>query len=148
MTDAIAKMLSFTGIMDSKPKHDLKKLEEEYKESLKRLDLGAVRLEDFQLMVTLGRGTFGRVRLTRHKLLEQRALALKIMKKSEIIRLKQTGEFWVSPLFSLSSNSHRYGDINYADRLILAYRTYQIGEEHFGAALPSVHRHNVCVLPG
>ena len=93
MSETIAKMLSFTGIIDSTPKHDLKKLEEEYKASVKRLDLGTVKLDDFELMATLGRGTFGRVRLTRHKLLEQRALALKIMKKSEIIRLKQTGKF-------------------------------------------------------
>ena len=93
MADTIAKMLSFTGLIEGAPKHDLRKLEKEYEANMKRLDLGTVKLSDFELMSTLGRGTFGRVRLTRHKLLEQRALALKIMKKSEIIRLKQTGEF-------------------------------------------------------
>ena len=36
-----------------------------------------------------GKGTFGRVRLAKHRLLEGRPLALKILKKTEVIRLKQ-----------------------------------------------------------
>mmetsp|Transcript_210 Transcript_210/g.358 ORF Transcript_210/g.358 Transcript_210/m.358 type:complete len:358 (-) Transcript_210:894-1967(-) len=45
-------------------------------------------LEDLELMETLGTGTFGRVRLVQHKV-TQKFLALKILLKSEVIRLKQ-----------------------------------------------------------
>jgi serine/threonine protein kinase len=45
-------------------------------------------LTDFEVMTTLGTGTFGRVRLVKY-LAEDTFYALKILKKSEIIRLKQ-----------------------------------------------------------
>ena len=45
-------------------------------------------LTDFDIMATLGTGTFGRVRLVRHQATGEH-YALKILKKSEIIRLKQ-----------------------------------------------------------
>lgn len=45
-------------------------------------------LTDFEVTTTLGTGTFGRVRLVRH-LESSKYHALKILKKSEIIRLKQ-----------------------------------------------------------
>merc|ERR1719356_2118965 len=48
------------------------------------------RLSDFDLKPTVGTGTFGRVRVVKIKGCEDRTpLALKIMKKSEVIRLKQ-----------------------------------------------------------
>jgi serine/threonine protein kinase len=54
-------------------------------------DLGLgphLRLEDLEVMETLGTGTFGRVRLIRHKA-NSKYYALKILKKHEVIRLKQ-----------------------------------------------------------
>ncbi|XP_055388396.1 cAMP-dependent protein kinase catalytic subunit PRKX-like [Condylostylus longicornis] len=49
-----------------------------------------LRLSDFELNATVGAGTFGRVRMCKLKHCEDRSpLALKILKKSEVIRLKQ-----------------------------------------------------------
>ena len=45
-------------------------------------------LNEFELLDTLGTGTFGRVRLCRHTK-QDKYFALKILKKNEIIRLKQ-----------------------------------------------------------
>lgn len=45
-------------------------------------------LKEFELLDTLGTGTFGRVRLCRHSK-QDKYFALKILKKNEIIRLKQ-----------------------------------------------------------
>jgi len=45
-------------------------------------------LAEFDLLETLGTGTFGRVRICRHKT-AGRFFALKILKKNEVIRLKQ-----------------------------------------------------------
>ena len=48
-------------------------------------------LNDFKFLSTLGTGTFGRVRLVKHRCDLQdggEPLALKCLKKSEIIRLK------------------------------------------------------------
>ncbi|KAF4654405.1 hypothetical protein FOL46_008735 [Perkinsus olseni] len=48
------------------------------------------RLEDFDLRATVGTGTFGRVRVVKIKGCKDRTpFALKILKKSEVIRLKQ-----------------------------------------------------------
>ncbi|KAJ3415698.1 protein kinase A catalytic subunit [Chytridiales sp. JEL 0842] len=46
------------------------------------------RLSDFQLLKTLGTGTFGRVYLARFRTSEQ-YYAMKMLKKSEVVRLKQ-----------------------------------------------------------
>ena len=58
---------------------------------LRRKQTGKFHLNDFKFLSTLGTGTFGRVRLVKHKseLPEAEPLALKCLKKSEIIRLKQ-----------------------------------------------------------
>ena len=45
-------------------------------------------LDEFEILETLGTGTFGRVRLVRHKA-SGKYFALKALKKSEVIRLKQ-----------------------------------------------------------
>lgn len=45
-------------------------------------------LNDFERLITLGTGTFGRVFLTRFRRSDQ-YFAMKVMKKSEIVRLKQ-----------------------------------------------------------
>ena len=52
---------------------------------------GNFYLNDFNFISTLGTGTFGRVRLVKHRddPPEANPLALKCLKKSEIIRLKQ-----------------------------------------------------------
>jgi len=54
------------------------------------LDLGPnpPQLSDFELQDTLGTGTFGRVRLVRQKV-SGNFFAMKILKKSEVVRLKQ-----------------------------------------------------------
>jgi len=49
---------------------------------------GDWRLEDFELLETLGTGSFGRVRLCKHKPTGE-YYAFKILKKKEILRLKQ-----------------------------------------------------------
>ena len=46
------------------------------------------RLSDLELRETLGTGTFGRVRLCRHKTTEK-CYAVKILKKQEVLRMKQ-----------------------------------------------------------
>ncbi len=47
-----------------------------------------IKLSDFDILETLGTGSFGRVRLGRHKK-NKKIYAIKILKKCEIIRLKQ-----------------------------------------------------------
>lgn len=57
---------------------------------LRRKAVGKFILNDFKFLSTLGTGTFGRVRLVKHRSdpPEDEPLALKCLKKSEIIRLK------------------------------------------------------------
>mmetsp|Transcript_3044 Transcript_3044/g.10700 ORF Transcript_3044/g.10700 Transcript_3044/m.10700 type:complete len:353 (+) Transcript_3044:73-1131(+) len=57
-------------------------------EKEKRLNEKYESLDQFHVQETLGTGTFGRVRLCQHKK-EGQYFALKILKKNEIIRLKQ-----------------------------------------------------------
>ena len=45
-------------------------------------------LQDFELLQTVGTGSFGRVRIARNKTTGE-YVAMKILKKSEILRLKQ-----------------------------------------------------------
>lgn len=53
-------------------------------------DSDALSIDDFHILNTLGTGTFGRVRLVKFKHSnESIPLALKMLKKTEIIRLKQ-----------------------------------------------------------
>eukprot|EP00961_Rhodomonas_salina_P049888 670103-Rhodomonas_salina.1 len=54
------------------------------------VDLGSInpRLEDFEVLDTLGIGTFSRVRLCKQKS-NGKYFAVKVLKKSEIIRLRQ-----------------------------------------------------------
>jgi protein kinase A len=47
-----------------------------------------MRLSDFDILQTVGTGSFGRVRIARNKESGD-YVALKILKKSEILRLKQ-----------------------------------------------------------
>jgi len=53
-----------------------------------REKLGSQSLDDFEVGVTLGTGSFGRVRFTTHKATGTH-WAIKILKKSEVIRLQQ-----------------------------------------------------------
>lgn len=46
------------------------------------------RLEDFDLLRTLGTGTFGRVQLARYRGFEK-YFAMKVLRKSEVVRLNQ-----------------------------------------------------------
>ena len=63
---------------------------EECAARLQRKKQGNFYLNDFNFISTLGTGTFGRVRLVKHRDEPQDnlPLALKCLKKSEIIRLK------------------------------------------------------------
>lgn len=47
-----------------------------------------LNLADYEILQTLGAGSFGRVRLSRHKA-SNRYVAIKSLKKAEIIRIKQ-----------------------------------------------------------
>jgi protein kinase A len=51
-------------------------------------DAASWKLSDFELKETLGTGTFGRVRLVRHKI-HDKYFALKVLKKQEVIKMKQ-----------------------------------------------------------
>jgi serine/threonine protein kinase len=64
---------------------------EEREGRAQRKKQGNFYLNDFNFISTLGTGTFGRVRLVKHRddPAEAFPLALKCLKKSEIIRLKQ-----------------------------------------------------------
>lgn len=64
---------------------------EEIEERRKRYKVKKFYLNDFKILSTLGTGTFGRVRLVKHREEgdEAEPLALKCLKKSAIIKLKQ-----------------------------------------------------------
>jgi len=56
--------------------------------SISKIDVENFQLKDFQQLQTLGTGTFGRVYLVKHKS-SSKYFAMKVLKKSEIVRLKQ-----------------------------------------------------------
>lgn len=64
---------------------------QEIEERRKRWKAKHFYLNDFKILSTLGTGTFGRVRLVKHREEgdESEPLALKCLKKSAIIKLKQ-----------------------------------------------------------
>ena len=72
------------------PKKPLQDTQEEKDARLARKKSGNFYLNDFYFISTLGTGTFGRVRLVKHRddPTEALPLALKCLKKNEIIRLK------------------------------------------------------------
>lgn len=77
------------------------------------------QMRDFEMLETLGTGTFGRVRLVRHKQTQQ-YFAIKIMKKTDIIRLKQV-EHIISEKGVLSVINHPF--------VVNLYKTFQ--DEHY-----------------
>jgi protein kinase X len=64
---------------------------EEIQQRIDRKRRGIIFLNDLKILSTLGTGTFGRVRLVKHRndAQETEPLALKCLKKSAIIKLKQ-----------------------------------------------------------
>jgi len=74
------------SLFKSKPKVDINSLITSSHKSAKLP--GVSTLEDFNVLETLGTGTFGRVRLAQHRKTGT-YFALKILKKHEVIRLKQ-----------------------------------------------------------
>lgn len=72
------------------PKNPLPDSAEEKEGRTQRKKQGCFNLNDFYFISTLGTGTFGRVRLVKHRddPPETLPLALKCLKKNEIIRLK------------------------------------------------------------
>jgi len=75
--------------------------------------MGELDVSDFDLRNTLGTGTFGRVRLCTYK---DKAYAMKILQKSEVIRLKQQ-EHICSERKILAAVSHPF--------IVVLYRTFQ-----------------------
>ena len=73
------------------PKNAVAETQEDKDARAQRKKSGNFYLNDFNFISTLGTGTFGRVRLVKHRddPPESLPLALKCLKKSEIIRLKQ-----------------------------------------------------------
>lgn len=65
--------------------------DEEIRDRAERKKKGHLFLNDFHILSTLGTGTFGRVRLVKHRSDDAKTdpLALKCLKKSAIIKLKQ-----------------------------------------------------------
>jgi len=57
-------------------------------ENLEIIPPKVLKLQDYEIMQTLGAGSFGRVRLSRTKA-SNRYVAIKSLKKAEIIRIKQ-----------------------------------------------------------
>ena len=83
------------------------------------------KLEDFQLQRTVGTGSFGRVMIVQHG---NQSLALKIMEKQNIVKLKQVEHtlsekrilqaikfpFLVNLVYSFKDNSHLYLALDFA----------------------------------
>ena len=83
------------------------------------------KLDEFQLQRTVGTGSFGRVMIVQHG---SQALALKIMEKQTIVRLKQVEHtlsekrilqaikfpFLVNLVYSFKDNSHLYIALEFA----------------------------------
>jgi protein kinase A len=65
-----------------------------------------VKLQDYDVMQTLGTGSFGRVRLAKHKSSGD-FVALKMLKKAEILRLKQVDHI-ISENTILSNINHPF----------------------------------------
>lgn len=84
------------------------------------------KLEDFQLQRTVGTGSFGRVMIVQHN---GQSLALKIMEKQTIVKLKQVEHtlsekrilqaikfpFLVNLVYSFKDNSHLYLALEFAN---------------------------------
>lgn len=72
------------------PKAPTNDTPEDARARAERKSTGEYFLNDFNFISTLGTGTFGRVRLVKHRdqAEHELPLALKCLKKSEIIRLK------------------------------------------------------------
>lgn len=103
-------------------------------------------VEDFELMETLGIGTFAHVRLCRHTSTGQ-LFALKLQKKHDIVRLQQVehGEFTLNVLFDPScfETKRMYWPADAKPRIISAVR-----EEDPGRHEPSIYRAHARSLPG
>ncbi|KAM3139155.1 hypothetical protein pb186bvf_008753 [Paramecium bursaria] len=65
-----------------------------------------VKLTDYEILQTLGTGSFGRVRLAK-KRETQEFVALKMLKKAEIVRLKQVDHI-ISENAILSNIQHPF----------------------------------------
>lgn len=65
-----------------------------------------VKLQEYEVMQTLGTGSFGRVRLAKHKTTGE-FVALKMLKKAEILRLKQVDHI-ISENTILSNINHPF----------------------------------------
>ncbi|XP_037069977.1 cAMP-dependent protein kinase catalytic subunit 1 isoform X2 [Pollicipes pollicipes] len=83
--------MPFTG--SSKPssfdfKEFLEKAKEDFEEKWKNPSKNTAALEDFELLKTLGTGSFGRVMLVQHKGTKE-YYAMKILDKQKVVRLKQ-----------------------------------------------------------
>lgn len=79
-------------------------------------------LDDFILLRTLGTGTFGRVHLSRYAASDDRFFAIKVMKKSEIIRLSQLEHVYCEKQL-LSHLKHPF--------IVALYATFQTKESLF-----------------
>jgi protein kinase X len=79
------------GGKSSKYKKNLSKAEDSYSTSNKSLvhQFDNSTLQSFELFGTLGEGTFGRVRLARHKKVSDVPVAIKILKKKAAVEMKQ-----------------------------------------------------------
>lgn len=92
-------------------------IDPKYVEDYKRRcsELQGCMLEDFDLLSTLGTGSFGRVKLVRHKATQQ-IYALKILSKSVVLRTKQAGHI-ISEKEILQSLMHPF--------IVNVYATFQ-----------------------
>ncbi|XP_037086824.1 cAMP-dependent protein kinase catalytic subunit beta-like isoform X3 [Pollicipes pollicipes] len=69
-------------------KEFLEKAKEDFEEKWKNPSKNTAALEDFDLLKTLGTGSFGRVMLVQHKACKE-YYAMKILDKQKVVRLKQ-----------------------------------------------------------
>jgi serine/threonine protein kinase len=81
----------------------------------------AHQLKDFQLVRTLGTGTFGRVYLCQHKSSE--FFAMKVLRKLEIVRLKQSN-YLLTIVEHIQSEKAILEDVNHPF-IVNLIRTYQ-----------------------
>jgi len=87
--------------------HELASSVEAWQQAVTRTQNRTLRVEDFQLGRTIGKGRYARVRLARLEGMEAMPLCLKILKKKEMCRLEQI-EHVVAEKDVLASASHPF----------------------------------------
>jgi protein kinase A len=112
--------------IDAQVSSYLEQAKQEFESKYTQPSKQTAKLEDFQLQRTVGTGSFGRVMIVQHG---HQVLALKIMEKQTIVKLKQVEHtlsekkilqaikfpFLVNLVHSFKDNSHLYLALEFAN---------------------------------